>query len=65
MVKTKNHANKHVGLTGIEIYLNEIFQFTFFSEHESFRYIILRILKVQKSAKQKIKLLKIPQLLVL
>lgn len=65
MIKAKNLANKHVGLTGIEIYLNETFQFTFFSDHESFRYIILRILKVQKSAKQEIKLLKISQLLVL
>lgn len=61
IIKVKNCANKYVGPTGLEIYLNEIFLVYFSSEYESLRYIVLRILKIQKGIKKKIKLLEIPQ----
>ena len=53
IIKGKNHANKHRSPVGLEIHLNEIFQFNFFL-NISFRYMMLRILKTLKRIKKKI-----------
>ena len=53
MTKAKNHANKLRRPVGLEIHLNEIFQFNFFL-NISFRYMMLRILKTLKRIKKNI-----------
>ena len=45
MINSKNYSNKHGRPVGLEIHLNETFQFNFFL-NISFRYMILRILKI-------------------
>ena len=51
MIKAKNYSNKHGRPVGLEIHLDEIFQFNFFL-NISFRYMMLRILKILKRIKK-------------